>query len=296
MSLKQALRGTGVAIVTPFEENGEIDFASLEKLINHILVGGSEYIVVLGTTGEAPVLDKQEKISLIEFVNEQVNGKVPVVVGVGGNNTRELIKELEEFPLENAAAVLSASPYYSKPSQEGIFEHYKALAAASPVPVLLYNIPGRTGRNMSVETTLKLAREVENIQGIKEAAGDMMQFMQILKNAPEDFLVVSGDDAVTVPLIACGLDGVISVAANAFPKEFSEMVRNALNHNFVKAAETNGNLLEAYDLMFAENNPAGIKAFLYELGIVKNHFRLPVVPVSENTHAKIRNYLQHITL
>lgn len=291
MSLKKILRGTGVAVVTPFNENEEIDFTAFGKLLDFVADGGVEYVVILGTTGEAPVLDKKEKIEIINYTYSRLNGKIPVVVGIGGNNTNALINELKEFPLENATAVLSASPYYSKPSQDGIIQHYHALADNSPCPVILYNIPGRTGRNMTAETTIKLASH-PNIQGMKESSGDFMQIMQILKHAPDDFLVVSGDDAVTVPLIACGLDGVISVAANAFPEKFSSMIRKALDHNFKEAWKMNADFLEAYDLMFIENNPAGIKAFLTELNIIQNFFRLPVIPVTDITHKKINEYLK----
>jgi len=216
---------------------------------------------------------------------------VPVVVGIGGNNTKEVCKNLETYPLHKAAAVLSASPYYNKPSQEGIFLHYKAIAEASPKPVILYNVPGRTGSNISAATTLKLAAEFENIQGIKEASGNMIQCMHVLKDRPESFLVVSGDDHLTLPLVACGMDGVISVAANCFPKEFSEMVRLALHDDLNKARSLHYQCLEGNDLLFAENNPAGVKAFLSELGIIENVLRLPLVPLSKELHKKVKHYL-----
>ena len=219
------------------------------------------------------------------------NGRVPVVVGIGGNNTAELVEDLHSFPLDKAIAVLSASPYYNKPSQEGIYQHYKVLAEASPKPVLLYNVPGRTGRNISAATTLKLAQNVPNIVGIKEASGDMQQCMEILRDKPDNFLVVSGDDALALPQIACGMQGVISVAANAFPKEFSEMVRKSLLNDFSAARAINNTLIEVYDIMFAENNPAGVKGFLSELNLVLNEVRLPVVPLSEPLMNKVRNYL-----
>ncbi len=292
MSLQKILRGTGVALVTPFKSNDEVDLAALGKVIDHVIKGGVEYIVTLGTTGETPTLSKEEKIAIIQFTCEKISGRVPVVVGVGGNDTHSLIKDLETFPLDKAVAVLSASPYYNKPSQEGLFQHYKALAAASPKPLLLYNVPGRTGRNLSAETTLRLANEVKNIAGIKEASGDMGQCMQILKNKPRQFMVVSGDDALVLPQIACGMEGVISVAANAFPKKFSEMVRQCLAGDFAKGKKLNDELMEAYDLMFAENNPAGVKAFMTEMGLLKNHLRLPMVPLSEGYHQKVKAYLK----
>jgi 4-hydroxy-tetrahydrodipicolinate synthase len=291
MSLSKYLRGTGVAIVTPFKVNKEVDFDALGRVIDFVIRGGVEYIVSIGTTGESPVISKEEKLQIVHYTYEKVNNRVPIVVGIGGNNTRELVSELESFPLEKAIAVLSASPYYSKPSQEGLFEHYKALAAASPKPILLYNVPGRTGRNLNASTVLRLAHEVKNIGGLKEAGGDMMQCMQILKHKPADFLVVSGDDALAMPQLACGMEGVISVAANCFPKEFSEMVRLGLAFHFTAAKILNDQLLEAYDLLFSENNPAGAKAFLAYMGLIENQLRLPVTPVSADLYSKIRDYL-----
>ena len=291
MALQKILRGTGVALVTPFQSNDEVDLKALGKIIDHVIRGGVEYIVTLGTTGETPTLSKEEKIAIIRYTYEKVSSRVPVVVGIGGNDTNTLVKELETFPLDKAVAVLSASPYYNKPSQEGLFKHYKLLAAASPKPLLLYNVPGRTGRNLNAATTIRLAREVRNIAGIKEASGDMAQCMQILRDKPKDFLVVSGDDALVLPQIACGMEGVISVAANAFPKKFSDMVRNCLKGEFPKAKKLNDDLIDAYDLMFAENNPAGVKAFMTEIGLLENNLRLPMVPLSEALHAKVKKQL-----
>ena len=294
MFLRETLQGTGVALVTPFAHDSEIDYDALGKLIDFVIDGGVNYVVTLGTTGETPTLNKQEKLDIIEFTYERVNNRVPVVVGIGGNDTKELIRDLETFPLDQAAAVLSASPYYSKPSQEGLFFHYKALAEASPKPIILYNVPGRTGRNMTAATTIKLAREVENIGGIKEASGDMAQCMQILRDQPDHFLVVSGDDALALPQMACGMEGIISVAANALPKDFSTMIRYCLKKDFEAAKKINDKLIDAYDLMFAENNPAGVKAFLSELGVIENVTRLPVMPLSEGLHDKVRSYLQKV--
>ena len=292
-SLIKILKGTGVALVTPFTENGDIDFNALEKLIHYVISNGVEYLVSLGTTGETPILSKEEKRETAAFTFEIATGRVPVVIGIGGNNTKETVHELETFPLEKAAAVLSASPYYNKPTQEGLYQHYKALAAASPKPVILYNVPGRTARNMEASTTLRLAHEVENIAGIKEASGDMVQCMKILKDAPADFLVVSGDDDLALPQIACGMQGVISVAANSHPASFSAMVRSALHNDFAKAKEINDQLLPVYDLMFAENNPAGVKAFLYEMGIIENNLRLPLMPASNKLHEEINLLLKN---
>lgn len=291
MSLRTQLQGTGVAIITPFKTGMEVDFDALGKLIDFIIENGIEYIVTMGTTGETPTLDTEEKLDIINYTYEKVHNRVPVVVGIGGNNTKEVMENLQSYPLEKAAAVLSASPYYNKPSQEGIFQHYKNIALASPKPVILYNVPGRTGSNINAETTLRLAHEVENIAGIKEASGNMVQCMHILRDRPDDFLVVSGDDHVTLPLIACGMDGVISVAANCFPKDFSDMVRLCLKGDFAAARPLHYKCLQGNDLLFAENNPAGVKAFLYELGLIENVLRLPLVPLSNAVHQKVKTYL-----
>lgn len=296
MNLRQQLRGTGVAIITPFDQEGRVDFPALGKLIDHIIENGVDYIVSLGTTGETPVLSKEEKKDIVQFTFERINQRVPVVVGIGGNNTDEVAREMQQFPLNTAVAILSASPYYNKPSQEGLFQHYKVLAEASPKPIILYNVPGRTGRNMSASTTIRLANEVPNIAGIKEASGDMLQCMEILRDRPSGFLVVSGDDALAMPQIAAGMDGVISVAANAFPGVFSEMVKKSLAFDMGGAKILNDSLINAYDLMFAENNPAGVKAFLAEMGIIKNHMRLPVVPLSVKLHDGVRDFLKANTL
>ena len=290
MSLRTQLRGTGVAIVTPFKADYSVDYPALERLIDFIINNGVEYIVTLGTTGESPTISKEEKFKIIEFTYEKVNKRIPVVVGIGSNNTAETINDLRTYPLGQATAVLSVSPYYSKPSQEGLYQHYKALSETSPKPILLYNVPGRTGRNLTAETTLKLA-ELPNIAGIKEAADDMMQCMQVLKYRPENFLVSSGDDALGFSQIACGMDGVISVIANCMPKQYSDMVRLALNGNLKQAISINNALLEVYEMLFAENNPAGVKSFLAHLNLIENVLRLPVVPVSNKLHEKIGNFL-----
>jgi 4-hydroxy-tetrahydrodipicolinate synthase len=290
MSLRTQLQGTGVALITPFTADLKVDFDALGKVIDAMINGGVEYLVTLGTTGETPTLEKQEKLDILQYTFEKTAGRVPVVVGIGGNNTAALVDDLQHYPLEKAVAVLSASPSYNKPSQEGIFQHYKVLADASPKPIILYNVPGRTGRNMTADTTLRLAHEVPNIAGMKEASGDIAQCMQLLRDLPADFLLVSGDDALALPLIACGMSGVISVAANAFPKDFSDMVRRCLQKDFAGAKKLNDRLIDAYDLMFAENNPSGVKAFMAEQGLIKNTVRLPVVPLSAALHAKVKAY------
>ena len=291
MSLQLKLRGTGVALVTPFEASGSIDFESLAKVINHVISNGCEYVVTLGTTGETPVLSKEEKIALIEFTYSIVDSRVPVVVGIGGNDTNALIKDFHSFPIEKATAILSAGPYYSKPSQEGIYQHYKALAKETSKPIILYNVPGRTGKSIDASTTLRLANEVENIAGIKEASGDFNLCIKLLKEKPKDFLVVSGDDLLAMAQIACGMEGVISVAANCLPASFSQMVRLSLKGDFANAKLINDSMLEAYDLLFCENNPAGVKAFLAEMALLQNNLRLPLVPLSATVHKKIKDYL-----
>jgi 4-hydroxy-tetrahydrodipicolinate synthase len=291
MSLRDLLQGTGVALVTPFKEDKSIDFESFEKLIDFVIEGGVNYVVALGTTGETPTLSKEEKREVIDAAFSMVATRVPVVIGVGGNNTAAVVDDLENLPIENAAAVLSASPYYNKPSQEGIYQHYKAIASATNKPVILYNVPGRTGSNIAATTTLRLANDFANINGIKEASGNMSQCMQILRDKPQDFLVVSGDDNLALAQIACGMRGVISVAANCFPKDFAAMVSAALEDDFNAARRYNNILLQGYELLFAENNPAGVKAVLAEMGIIKNQLRLPLVPLSEGLQKQLREYL-----
>jgi 4-hydroxy-tetrahydrodipicolinate synthase len=291
MDIQEQLKGTGVAVITPFTANNQIDFEALGKVLDSMLTNKVEYVVMLGTTGETPVLSNEEKIAILEFTYEKINGKIPVVVGIGGNDTADLIQDLGNFPLAKAAAILSASPYYNKPSQEGIFQHYRMVAAASPLPIILYNVPGRTGRNMSASTTLRIANEIPNIIGIKEASGDMQQCMQILKDRPAHFLVLSGDDALALPQMACGMEGVISVAANAFPLEFGNMVRACLNNDYALARKINNNLMRAYDLMFVENNPAGVKAFMALQGLIGNHLRMPNVPLSDGVFNQIKDLI-----
>jgi 4-hydroxy-tetrahydrodipicolinate synthase len=292
----QALHGTGVAIITPFNADESVDHAALIRLLHHLMDGGVDYLVALGTTGETPVLSEQEQIEVLNTVYKTVGNRLPIVVGVGGNATANVIEKLNRLPLDPAVAILSASPYYNKPSQEGIFQHYKMLAAHAPKPILLYNVPGRTGRNMEAATTLRLAHEVSNIAGIKEASGSMSQCMQILKHRPEGFTVVSGDDDLVLPQIACGMDGVISVAANAFPKHFSTMVSHCLRHSFLDAKKINDDLMGACALMFEENNPAGIKAFLAELGIIHNQLRLPCTTINADLGNRIRAFVAQTSL
>jgi len=284
------LSGTGVALVTPFTSSKTIDEKALTRVIEHVLAGGVEYVVTLGTTGETPTLSRDEKVRIARLTIEIVNQRVPVVIGAGGSDTKEVIREIEKLPTDHSVAILSASPYYSKPSQEGLYQHYKAIAEASPKPVILYNVPGRTARNINVSTVLRLA-ELPNIAGIKEAGGDMAQCALILRDCPENFLVVSGDDALAFPQIAIGMQGVISVAANSFPQAFSNMVRAALDGDLGKAKKINDGLIEGYELLFVENNPAGVKAAMAELGLIENELRLPLVPLSKTYHDQLKKYV-----
>jgi len=294
-NLTETLSGTGVALVTPFNSSMAVDEKALARVIEFVIDGGVEYIVTLGTTGETPTLSREEKVRIARFTIETVNDRVPIVIGAGGADTKEVIREIDALPTDHAVAILSASPYYSKPSQEGIYQHYKAIAEASPIPVLLYNVPARTARNVNASTVLRLA-ELPNIAGIKEAGGDMAQCALILRDRPSDFLVVSGDDALAFPQIATGMQGVISVAANSFPKAFSDMVRAALEGDLAKAKKINDGLIEGYELLFIENNPAGVKAALYELGLIENELRLPLVPLSRNYHDQLRTYVGKLNI
>jgi len=289
--LRQTLKGTGVALVTPFKKDKTIDFAALENLIEIQIAGGVDYLVTLGTTGESVVLSDQEKVEVFNCTVNKANGRVPVVIGIGGNNTAKVIEDFKKFDLSKVAAILSVTPYYNKPSQEGLYQHYIALADAAPKPILLYNVPGRTGRNMTAATTLRLAAH-PNIAGIKEAGPEMAQTIAILKDRPSDFLVVSGDDEIVMAQIACGMDGVISVAANAFPKPFSDMIRYCMAGDFSMAKRLNDLMVEGYTYMYEENNPSGIKAYMFEQGIIENELRLPLVPVSAGLQQKIHDYLQ----
>jgi 4-hydroxy-tetrahydrodipicolinate synthase len=289
--LRKTLQGTGVALVTPFKKDKSIDFAALENLIDIQIEGGLDYIVTLGTTGESVVLSDQEKIEVFNCTVKKVNGRVPIVIGIGGNDTAAVIKSFSKFDLTKVVAILSVTPYYNKPSQEGLFQHYIALADAATKPIILYNVPGRTGRNMSAATTLRLAAH-PNIAGIKEAGPEMGQIIAILKDRPADFLVVSGDDEIVMAQIACGADGVISVAANAFPKPFSDMIRFAMAGDFSMSKRINDLLVEGYSYMYEENNPSGIKAFMFEQGMIENELRLPLVPVTAPLQQKIHDYLQ----
>jgi len=280
--------GTGVAIVTPFSKDGNVDFKGLTSLIEHLIKGKVEYLVVLGTTGESAVLTKDEKSAVINHVVDTVEGRVPLVLGIGGNNTQEVVDTIKHSNLKGFSAILSVSPYYNKPSQEGIYQHYKMIAGVSPLPIILYNVPGRTMSNMTSETTLRLANDFKNIIAIKEASGNVEQCMRIIKNKPKDFLVISGDDNLTLPLIAAGADGVISVIANAYPKDFSEMVRQALAGNIAQAQKLHYKTFEITEQLFADGNPGGVKIALELLKVCGSNVRLPLVKPNEKVQKRLK--------
>lgn len=279
--------GTGVAVVTPFNADGTVDYNGLRKLINYLIDGKVEYLVSLGTTGEASTLNKAEKKKIWEFTAEVNNGRLPLVAGIGGNDTAEVVNSVKTFEINGYDAILSASPYYNKPTQEGIYQHYKAISENSSLPVLLYNVPGRTASNVSPETTCRLATDFKNIIGTKEASGNFDQFNQIMRDKPVDFMLISGDDPVAMPMIALGAVGVISVIGNALPRQLSDLIRLCLNGDYTNALPQHLNLIEFTKMMFAEGNPAGTKAALQHLGICDDHLRLPLVKVSEQLRSSI---------
>lgn len=285
-------RGTGVAVVTPFKNDSSIDFMAMGRVINHVISGGVNYIVLMGTTGESVTLTKDEKQALISYVAEVIDKRVPLVIGIGGNNTQEVINLIKHSDLSSVDGILSVAPYYNKPGQRGLIEHFKAIASCSQHPVILYNVPGRTSVNLSADTCLQLAHECENIVGIKEASGDMNQILKILKGKPDNFSVISGDDMMTIPIIAAGGSGVISVLANAFPAPCCELVNNALKSNFKTAREIQYKLIELIDLCFIEGNPSGVKAMLHAMNLCQNNLRLPLVPVSKTTYTRIQKAVE----
>lgn len=288
------LVGMGVALITPFKEDESLDFEALAKLIEHQIKNGTDYLVVCGTTAETPTLSAEEKEQIKAFVVQCAAGRIPLVYGMGGNNTREVVKAVAEEDLTGYDAILSVTPYYNKPSQEGLYRHYAAIAKASQLPLILYNVPGRTGVNMTAQTTLRIANEFSNVCAIKEASGNFTQIDDIIKNKPDDFLIISGDDAITFPLITLGAVGVISVIGNAFPKEFSRMVRLALEGDYANARQTHHKFNELFDLLFVEGNPAGVKSMLAIMGLIENKLRLPLVPNTIKTYEKIRNVLNQL--
>lgn len=301
MSLRKKFTGTGIAIVTPFRADarlndetgqGKIDWDSFKNLVEFWIKGEIEYLVVLGTTGESATIHGDEKQEVFSFVQKTVAGRKPMVAGIGGNDTQQVLTDLKKFDLTGYDAILSVSPAYNKPSQEGIFQHYKALDAATPLPIIMYNVPGRTGQNVSGETTVRIANECKNIFATKEACGDFGQINYIIKNKPTDFMVISGDDPITLPMIALGAEGLISVVANAYPKDYSDMVRLCLAGKFTEAQHLHYKYTDIIASLFAEGSPSGIKAYLSEMGLCRNTFRLPVVPVSEEHYEKIKEMMK----
>ena len=286
------LTGTGVAIVTPFKKDGSIDFNALKKLVNHLIIGRVEYLVVMGTTGESVTLNKEEKQKVIDCVVKENKKRIPLVLGVGGNDTAEVAKQVSKVDTKAFSAILSVSPYYNKPSQEGIYQHYKAISKASKLPIILYNVPGRTASNISWDTTVRLAKDFKNIIAIKEASGSIEQAMKIINNRPKNFLVISGDDNLTLPIIASGGDGVISVVANAFPKDFSDMVRAAIEDDMTKARKLHYKLMDITDQLFADGNPGGIKQALSVLKICDTNLRLPLVEPNDKVKQKLKDLIK----
>ena len=290
------LCGVGAAMITPFKSNGECDMEALGRMLDYVIDGGTDYIVALGTTAETPTLSADEKRQILDFTREKVAGRKPIVVGAGGNNTAELIRQIQAMDLEGISAILSVTPYYNKPSQEGLYLHYKAVAEASPLPIILYNVPGRTGVNMTAETTCRLAADCPNIVAVKEASGKIDQIDQIIKNRPKDFLVLSGDDGMTVDVMRKGGDGVISVAVNAFPKRFSHVVYLAKQGLFDRAAEAYEPLHEAVCALFEQGNPTGVKAALSLMGHIDNSLRLPLVPATDLLIKKLEKLIREYEL
>ncbi len=287
-------KGTGVAIVTTFKSDSSIDFSALGRVIEHVIKGGVNYIVALGTTGESVTLSKDEKKAVVSYVVEAVDGRLPVVVGIGGNNTQEVVNSIRHANLDGVDGILSVAPYYNKPGQRGLFQHFKAVSASSSLPVIIYNVPGRTGCNISAETCIELAHEFENIVAVKEASGDMGQIMKILRGKPENFNVISGDDMMTIPVIAAGGNGVISVLANAFPAQCSELVNHALKSNYKSARDIQYRFIEMIELLFVEGNPSGVKEMLSIMNICHNTVRLPLVPVSRTIHTRIQKAIEEV--
>jgi len=286
----QKFIGTGVALVTPFKNDFSVDVGALTRIVNYVIDGGVEYLVVLGTTAESATLSAEEKELVIATIVKANAGRLPLVLGVGGNNTAKVIEELKTRDFSNFDAILSVSPYYNKPTQEGIYQHFKAVAEASPIPVILYNVPGRTASNMLPTTVARIANECKNVIGIKEAAGDIVQAMKLIQTTPKGFLVISGDDMITLPMVLAGGAGVISVIGEGFPKDFSEMVRLGLQRKVDEAYQLHYKLADAIDMIFEQGNPAGIKEVFKSLGLSENTVRLPLVPVNDDLAKRLDNF------
>lgn len=285
-------KGLGIALVTPFSSDGSVDYDVLKNLLDYQLKNGADFFCILATTGETPTLTKDEKQKIKELVVEKVGDKVPILIGCGGNNTADVVNELQTADFSGIDGILGVCPYYNKPSQEGLYQHFKAIAGATNMPVVLYNVPGRTGVNLKAETTVRLARDCENIVAIKEASGSLEQVDEIIKNKPDGFDVISGDDALTFPMIACGAAGVISVIGNALPKEFSRMIRLEMKGEIESARKIHHKFTDLFNLLFVDGNPAGVKAMLHEMGMIENVLRLPLVPTRLTTMQKISDCLK----
>lgn len=284
-------RGTGVALVTPFTKGGHVDFKGLAKLIDHVISNGVDYLVALGTTAETPTLTSDEKKEVLISVLNHAKGRVPVVCGMGGNNTQEVLDCIESYPLEGVAGLLSVAPYYNKPSQEGIYQHFKAISKSTKLPIILYNVPGRTVTNILPQTAIRIANDCDNVVAIKEASGNLVQCMELIAGKPEGFVVLSGDDNLVVPQTSVGMEGVISVAANCFTRAFTSMVNAALRGDFNEARELHYQLLPGIDMLFAEGNPTGVKYVLSKMGIIKNSLRLPLVSASDALSGRLDNFI-----
>ena len=289
-------KGLGIALITPFTSDGSVDYDALKRIIDYQLDNGADFLCIPATTGETPCLTKDEKSAIKTLVVNRVKGRVPILMGCGGNNTRAVVEEIRETDWLGVSGVLSVCPYYNKPSQEGLYRHFKAIAEASPLPVVLYNVPGRTGINLKAETTVRLAEDCENIIAIKEAGGSLEQVDEIIKNKPARFDVISGDDALTFPMIASGAAGVISVIGNALPKEFSRMIRLEFNGEYEAARKIHHRFTELYSLLFVDGNPAGVKALLHEMGMIENELRLPLVPTRITTMQKMAGILKELRI
>ena len=292
--VKNIFRGMGVALITPFKADFSVDYESLDRLLDYLISEGADFLCILATTGETPCLSAEEKSKVKNRIVEKVAGRIPILMGCGGNNTMAVVEELKNGDFKGIDGVLSVCPYYNKPSQEGLYQHFKTIAAATNLPVVLYNVPGRTGINLAAETTLRLARDCENIVAIKEASGNFTQIDDIIKNKPADFDVLSGDDGITFPLITLGATGVISVIGNALPKEFSRMVRLALNGDYDSARTIHHRFTELFSLLFVDGNPAGVKAMLNSMGMIENVLRLPLVPTRITTMAAISKIVREL--
>ena len=294
--VRNIFKGLGIALITPFCKDGSVDYKSLVRLMEYQLDNGADFLCILATTGETPCLTKDEKQKIKDLVVSTVKGRVPILMGCGGNNTAAIVEELQTGDFRGIDGVLSVCPYYNKPSQEGLYQHFKTIAAATSLPVVLYNVPGRTGVNLKAETTVRLARDCENIVAIKEASGSLEQVDEIIKNKPKDFAVISGDDALTFPMISCGAEGVISVIGNALPKEFSRMIRLEFKGEYEGARKIHHRFTELFSWLFVDGNPAGVKAMLHEMGFIENVLRLPLVPTRISTLQKMSEILKELKI